>query len=285
MPFNRFLSTIRRFGWKSFPEHQMDNNTFDARYNLAPKAFRHWMDGKLDLTQSTILDFGTDTGVMALGLIQHCKVKRLIGVDINENHKNLLLEIRGRLNFSTLPENLLFKHIEPDEPLSQTFADEIIDCIFSWSVFEHVNQNLLPTAAREIAKTIRSGGYAFIQIAPLYYSAFGSHMDMLIPQPWSHLTTQLNLYQNQILQAKKNTLYAEETDENFEKIKESFWSVFATLNKITANELLDLFLGTGLNLIRQHRTKTAHIPPSELTAIYHEDVLTTEQIVCLFQKN
>ena len=57
------------------------------------------------------------------------------------------------------------------------------------------------------------------------------------------LTTQLNLYQNQILQAKKNTLYAEETDENFEKIKEAFWSVFATLNKITANELLDLFLG------------------------------------------
>lgn len=285
MALNRLLSIIRRFRWKSFPEHQMDNTTFDARYNLAPKAFRDWMTGRLDFPQSTILDFGADTGVMALGLAQHCQAKRLIGVDINENHKNLLLETRGRLNLNTLPENLIFKHIQPDEPLSQTFADETIDCIFSWSVFEHVNQPLLPTAALEIAKTIRTGGYAFIQIAPLYYSAFGSHMDMLIPQPWSHLATQLDLYQNQILQAKKNTLYSGETDENFERIKESLWGVFATLNKITADELLGLFLDTGLKLVRQHRTKTTHIPPPALTAIYHEDVLTTEQIVCLFQKN
>ena len=285
MPLSNFLSTMQRFSWKSNPEQQMDNSAFDARYNMAPKAFHDWMKEKIDFRQSTILDFGADTGVMALGLIEHCQIKKLIGVDINENYKNLLQETHGRLNLNSLPENLLFKHIKPGESLSQTFANEKIDCIFSWSVFEHVNQLLLPKVAQEITKTIRPGGYAFIQIAPLYYSAFGSHMDMLIPQPWSHLTTQLDLYQNQILQAKKNNLYAGEADKKFQKTKESLWGIFAELNKITADELLNLFLGTGLSLVRQHRTKTSHIPPSELTAIYREDILTTEQIVCLFQKN
>lgn len=263
----------------------MDKAVFDARYNLAPQAFHNWMKDKLDFKKSTLLDFGTDTGVMALGLAQHCQAKRVIGVDINDNYKNLLNEIRGRLELVALPANLSFKQIRPDEPLSKTFADETIDCVFSWSVFEHISQPFLPLVASEIAQVLRPGGYAFIQIAPLYYSAFGSHMDMIVPEPWAHLTMQLDLFQSRILHAEKNEFYISETDANFEEIKRSLWGVFLTLNRIVASELLDLFEDTELNLVREYRTVNSHIPPANLTAIYNKDVLTTEQIVYLFQKN
>lgn len=263
----------------------MDDATFDARYSVAPKVFRDWMKGKLDLADATILDFGADTGVMALGLAQHCRARRVIGVDINENYKNLLNECQGRLGLSELPANLEFHLTRADEPLSETFADTTIDCVFSWSVFEHVARPILPTMAAEVARTLRPGGYAFIQIAPLYYSAHGSHLDMLVPEPWAHLTMQLNLFEDRIRNAEKAGPYAGETDANFALIREALWSTFATLNRVTADELIALFTDAGLTLTDEYRTKNDATPPAALRAVYNEDVLRTEQIVCLFQKN
>lgn len=263
----------------------MDDNTFNAYYNFIPQIFRDWMQDKLDLTKATILDFGTGTGVIALGLAEHCQAKRVLGIDINDNHKNLLNALQGHLNLSALPENLYFQTVAANEPLTKTFADEEIDCIFSWSVFEHVSQDLLSAVVSELTKLLQPGGYIFFQVAPLYYSAFGSHMDMLIPQPWSHLTTQFNLFQDRILNADKGHVYADESDENFCHIKESLWSTFITLNKMTADDLLKIFSDAGLTLVRQYRTQNTQIPPEQLVTIYNEEVLTTEQIVCLFRKD
>lgn len=263
----------------------MDNKIFNDRYNFAPKIFKYWMKGKLDLADSTILDFGCDTGVMSLGLVHHCAPKLVIGVDINANHNNLLAEASRHMDIDELPENIKFYVTSPNENLSDYFSKRTkIDCIFSWSVFEHVSQPILKKMATELYKTVRQGGYAFIQIAPLYYSAFGSHLDMLIPEPWAHLTTQLNLFQNYVLNADKVGPYADEDDGNFEKIKVALWSTYATLNKITADELIGLFTSSGFTLIDQFRSPCKVAPSASLTAVYNKDMLTTEQVVGLFKK-
>lgn len=265
----------------------MDYATFNDRYNKAPNIFKDWMQGKLDLSDATILDFGCDTGVMTLGIANHCNPKKVIGIDINSNHKYLINETYKHLNINKLPDNLGFYITEPNEKLAEYFSKRSqskFDCIFSWSVFEHVSQEILEQMIIELHKTVRKDGYAFIQIAPLYYSAFGSHLSTLIPEPWAHLTTQLNLFQSYIFDSPKTSPYEKEDNENFEKIKHALWSTYITLNKITADKLIDLFISTGFILIDQYRSFCQINPTAELTSIYKKEILVTEQIVGLFKK-
>ncbi|QTA80413.1 SAM-dependent methyltransferase domain-containing protein [Desulfonema limicola] len=262
----------------------MDNKTFDDRYNVAPIIFKDWIKGRLDIADSVIFDFGCDTGVMSLGLIHHCSPKKVIGVDINDNYMNLLFEVSNRINIKKLPENLEFYVIEPQGNFSKIISKEV-DCVFSWSVFEHVSQPILKQKVVDLYKILRKGGYAFIQIAPLYYSAFGSHLNMIITAPWAHLTTQLNLFQDYVFKAEKSGVYADEDDSNFEKIKASLWSLYSTLNKITSDELIKIFTSSGFTLIDKFTSCCQDTPPASLKAVYRKEVLITEQIVGLFRKN
>lgn len=259
----------------------LDDQTFQAKYHQVIDIFREWMPGGYDFSKANILDFGCEHGLMALGIAMRLGAKKVVGVDINDSHNLLLDMVKDRLGLEKLPDNLEFHQVDAAEKLSARFA---FDTIFTWSTFEHVSQTHLTSAVQEFYKCLAPGGYLFLQIAPLFYSAFGSHLQTVIDTPWAHLTMQHDLLRRVFFNAPKQGPYVAESDDNFQKIKESIWSTYVTLNKVTAWDILDLFEANGFKTLKRHTTQEPYVPSKSLARIYSKKVLVTDQIVVLFQK-
>jgi len=142
--------------------------------------------------------------------------------------------------------------------------------IYSWSVFEHVDQRLLDSTLKLLRASLRPDGLLLVQIAPLYYSAEGSHLLHKVPEPWGHLATQHSAYYEKLCSA------VAEAGE-----RQALWSTFRTLNRITADALVGKIVDAGFQVVRTHKTRDAVEPPPPLTEIFQRDVLTTNQIVVL----
>lgn len=66
------------------------------------------------------------------------------------------------------------------------FDDGSFDLIYSIATLEHVANPY--RAIEEMIRTLRVGGYCYVQAAPLYYSPFGHHMFAYFADyPWAHL--------------------------------------------------------------------------------------------------
>jgi len=259
----------------------MDTTNFDLKFNTVTEIFREWMPEEFNFSNATILDFGCDYGIMTLAIALKLKPKKIIGVDINSHHLQLLEMVKDKIDINTIPDNLEFYEVKPDEKLSKRF---LFDCIFTWSTLEHVNQPYLHEVVAEMYKALKPHGMVFLQIAPLYYSAFGSHLDSLIDTPWAHLSMQNNLLHYAVMSAPKNNLYINEDDQNYEAIKKKIWGCYSTLNKITADGIVELFETNGFKTLKQSRTNCVPKPPKQLASIFLKEVLETEQIRVLFQK-
>jgi SAM-dependent methyltransferase len=268
-----FLSRLRA--------KKMDTTNFDFKFNKVTEIFREWMPEEYDFSNATILDFGCDYGIMTLAIALKLKPKRIIGVDINSHHLQLLEMVKDKIDINTIPDNLEFYEVKPDERLSKRFRP---DCIFTWSALEHVSQPYLHKVVAEMYKALKPHGMVFLQIAPLYYSAFGSHLDSLIDTPWAHLLMQNNLLHYAVMSAPKNNLYINEDDQNYEAIKKEIWGCYSTLNKITADGIVGLFETNGFKVLKQSRTNGIPKPPRQLASIFLKEILETEQIRILFKK-
>jgi SAM-dependent methyltransferase len=264
----------------------MDDLTFDAKYNCVSKIFADWITPYIDIHKATIVDFGCGDGVIALGIALNLKPHKIIGIDINREHENLLRLAEGKIGIQSLPNNLEFYSIKPGEKLTLKFS---CDCIFTWSVFEHVDRFYLNQVVIDMYQILKPDGLIFLQIAPLYYSAFGSHLEALIEKPWAHLLWQHNHLYHAAMTAKgkiiSGNLVEETNDQNFEEFKKGTWSCYETLNKITADEVVELFESHGFETIKQYRSNCNHTPPENLKKIFFAQILLTEQIVVLFKKN
>lgn len=259
----------------------IDDNTFNAKFHSVIDTFKSWMPENFDFPNSSILDFGCEFGVMTLAIALRLKPKRIVGVDIIPRHKELIDLVSGKIAIDRLPENLEFYQVSPVEKLSSRFR---FDVIFTWSTFEHVNQPDLGNVIRELSDCLLSKGLVFLQIAPLYYSALGSHLESLLDTPWAHLSMQNNLLRHQVLSAPKNDRYKYEDNENYEAIKSSTWSCYETLNKITAEELIEAFESNGFETLKHITMDCPFEPPESLTRVYSRKALKTEQVVALFRK-
>lgn len=259
----------------------IDDSAFNAKFHTVIDIFQSWMPRDFDYTQARILDFGCEYGVMSLALALRLKPKQVVGVDINDLHKQLLNLVGHKVSLDRLPENLEFHQVTAVEQLSRRFQ---FDVIFSWSTFEHVNQPDLGNVIRELYDCLSPTGWIFLQIAPLYYSAFGSHLEPLLDVPWAHLVMQNNLLKHKILTAPQRPPYDREDAQNYEAIKAGIWSCYETLNKITAEELIEAFESNGFETVRHLKTERAQEPPPNLLRVFSRDILKTEQIVALFRK-
>ncbi|MBA4147591.1 MAG: class I SAM-dependent methyltransferase [Verrucomicrobia bacterium] len=263
----------------------MTNKVFEKKFIVCVDIFRSWLKGKINFTESTILDFGCGDGVMAFGMSLKLQPKRVIGVEITPEFNVLSGMVRTQIGLEALPENLEFHLIQPNVKLAERFR---ADCIFTWSVFEHVSQDYLDAVVSDLRNVLRDGGYVFLQISPLYYSAEGGHLFELAPEPWAHLSVQTNLLQHHVMMAKETNaagqLISVRGEAQFQSYKEAVWSCFQTLNKVTADDILDLFKRHNFRIVRQHRTECEAEPGPALKRIYSKKTLKTEQIVVLFQK-
>ena len=259
----------------------INEDIFNKKFYTVIDEFVKWMPEKFDYHNSNILDFGCEFGVMTLAIALRLKPKKVIGVDINSHHKQLFELIGDKIDIDEPPKNLEFHQVSPVEKFSLKYQ---FDVIFSWSAFEHVNQPDLQEVVSELYDCLSPKGFIFLQIAPLFYSAYGSHLNTLIDKPWAHLSMQNNLLRNHVITEPKKDFYKNESDNSYIEIKNSIFGCYETLNKITADGIIDLFENNGFSTIKQKRTNCSQKPPRSLLKIFSKKILKTEQIVVLFQK-
>lgn len=260
---------------------------YRAKFVNCPDIIEHWLSEAGGLAGKDVLEFGCGEGTMALGVALRKDPARVIGVEILDVHSQCLPIARRQIGLEALPDNLHLRQIEPGADLTQWGK---LDVIYSWSVFEHVSQDLLDAAFASIRAALKPGGAFFLQISPLYYSPNGSHLEPWVLDPWAHLWMQEDLFRRRLWNAPETppkvrsewAVYIP-TDAALEFERQALWATYSTLNKITAPQLARLAVHAGFEIVRDYRTQARDQPPAELLEIFSPDVLTTEQIVLLLR--
>lgn len=158
----------------------INDDTYKTKFIELPRIINEWTSEYGGLSNNRILDFGCGEGTTAMGIALQYKTSSVTGIEIQSEIENCLPLAKKHLGVDKIPENLDLKRIKPGQSLDELGT---FDIVYSWSVFEHVEQQLLSDVLSSIRKILNPNGLFFMQIAPLYYSAEGSHMLPWIPEP------------------------------------------------------------------------------------------------------
>ena len=253
-------------------EWLIDDEGFKARFVKLPDIIGDWIKDHLDLKTSDVLDFGCGQGITALGMAMRNNARQVCAVDIMPDVNQCLDVASATLGLKSLPSNIALAQISPGEDFC---PGQSFDLVYSWSVFEHVEQDILNSVLAQLHGKLKPGGYLFIQIAPLFFSAEGSHLFHRIPIPWGHLTIQESTYYSKLCNACESR---EEVD--------ALWSCYQWLNRVTAIDLKRRIVANGLKVVREYVTQDPHAEqlPAALLDAYQREALVTNQIVLLAQR-
>jgi len=228
----------------------------------------------------TVVDFGCGDGATALGVASRVEAA-VIGVDLYRSFDRLPEFVGRNLGAKELPPNLSFRQNELGRPLP--FESGSVDLVYSWSVFEHVAD--ARGILSELHRICRRGAHLFIQIEPLFYSPYGSHLRRLVDEPWAHLVKTEEAYLARAASARDEVPLEEQdllyrTNE-FEKLKHYLIAEFRNLNRITAQGLLDAISQAGFEVEWKKLMSTDLEPPQALARLYPIDLLKNDQVVVL----
>lgn len=284
----RWLSPSRRIvddAATAWTDARINDDWFASHFRYAADVVDNALASHLEPSASTLLDFGCYDGTTGLGLALRHRWKHVIGVDIDPGFDCLPRLAREQIGLARLPDALSFHRIRPKESLAP-FGP--VDAIVSWSVFEHVDRPMLDGVVSDFHTVLAPGGLCFIQIDPLYYSPQGSHLGRFATAPWAHLRMGESELEAFIMAAREDIVPADEITEQFrsmpfDEYKRFVFRHYQELNRITADELLDLFLRNGFELIWEKRRRTTEAIPDELLGRYDRDLLDTCEIFALFR--
>jgi 2-polyprenyl-3-methyl-5-hydroxy-6-metoxy-1,4-benzoquinol methylase len=232
----------------------------------------------------TVVDFGCGDGATTLG-IAHSVQARIIGIDLHRTFEHLPDLAKQNLGAAELPSWLTFEQNTLGAPLP--LGPESVDLIYSWSVFEHVAD--VKGMLSEFARVVRPGGAIFIQIEPLFFGPFGSHMQRLVNEPWAHILhaepefiAMLEASTDQVPESDKDILYR---TNNFDDVKRYLIKEYRGLNQITADHLVQYITDEGFIIKDERRIRVEGLAPSDdLLSKHPADLLLTNQIVVLAVK-
>lgn len=251
---------------------------------MAADVVAEWLGVEL-VSDGRLLDFGCGDGITALGLAQRYAANNVLGVDISQTQKKLATVAKRELGLRRLPKSLQFKVIKPGQSLSGNIS---VDAIFSWSTFEHIDLKLIDGILADLYASLTKGGRFFLQINPLYYSPFGSHLGRFELPHWAHLLWDEQTVKNAVLNFAGN-IPAEELEENFhartlDEYKLFIFEEYLKLNKITVPELKERLMRIGFRLVREEAGRVSFVPPDVLREKYPYEDLVTDDIKLLFVK-
>lgn len=255
---------------------------FDAHYHWAAGIIGEWIAAEIDIRSATLVDFGCGDGTTSLGVADRFGPKHVTGIDIRPSFQNIGLIAEQMAPTRALPPNLSFLQIDPAERLADRVA---ADVVFSWSCFEHIERRHLVTIFRDIYDLLPIGGLLFVQIEPLYYSPQGAHLSAYVEQPWHHLLVSDEELAEHVRRAEpRDSINARNATVPIEQKKNFHLRQYATLNRLTADELLRIGRDAGFAIKREVRTRLDLTPPAALIQRLGADALLTNEIRVLFKK-
>jgi SAM-dependent methyltransferase len=267
------------------PEHASE--VYRHKLVDVPQILADWFEPFGGIAGREVLEFGCGEGTMALGVALQHSPSRVVGVEILDVYKNCLPFAKKHLGLNLLPSNLHLEGIGPGQGLRHL---GLFDFAYSWSVFEHVSQNLLEAALRSIQSVLKPNGIFMLQISPLYHSAFGSHLGPWIPEPWAHLSMPDDAYRRRFFDSPAATPEIMESWSVYlpegagcRESRQLIWDTYHTLNKVTAPQLARVVKTAGFEIVRDYRTTCDHPIPDHLADIFDQRALSTEQVVWLLR--
>ena len=268
-----------------FDEGQIRDDWFRVHFRYAADVVANWLGDVIDIDHAHLLDFGCGDGITDLGIKLRFKPLTVTGIDIRQNFNLLSAAAQTQLGLRKLPHNLNFIQVAPGSRLAGKWQ---VDAIYSWSVFEHVERDLLREIITDLYELLPPGGWFFLQIEPLFYSPFGSHLGRFVELPWAHLLLDGNALWDAVRQ-QSGDFSAREKDLTFaahgiDSYKRYIYNEYLQLNRITADELAQQFQAIGFDVVKQERRQTSGPIPAELLDRYDEAILRTNEIMLLLRK-
>jgi len=211
--------------WNLLRQHRQDRGSAATYHsaNLDARAAAERYTGR-DLTELDVLEIGAGQR-FPLSLLVHPAGARVVGIDMDEvtpraGARQLVAVWRRNgpeRALKTLVRRALFDRafyrdlarvfgaplrtdgldLRVMDACALGFPDESFDCILSVSVFEHIYD--VDAAAREMARVLRPGGVAYVDICLFPGISGGHHPDWFEPEavrpravpPWNHLRQDL----------------------------------------------------------------------------------------------
>ncbi|WP_287805156.1 class I SAM-dependent methyltransferase [Diaphorobacter sp.] len=276
----------RLWGLAPWDAGRISDEWFRAHFEYAADVVNQWVGGVLDVRSARLLNFGCGDGITDLALVLRHGATAIHGVDIRREYAKLPRIAREQLGMRRIPAALTFETIQPGAPLAGRHPP--VDGIMSWSTFEHVERGQLLPILCDLHACLRPGGVFFLQIEPLFYSPYGSHLRRYDDVPWHHLlATEEALWQ--VIQAHEGPIDAAEVDFGFadfgaDGYKRFVFKEYQALNRLTADELVALAGQAGFTVERQERRSVDLQPPPELRGRYSDELLRNNEVFLLLRK-
>jgi len=173
---NRFITGKEDLRNKMFNNSVHCNYANEKEYCTLTKYFPK--DLCLNFQNKSLLDLGAFTGGRLLRWVEKFQFSEGVGVDINpifkEAGENYLKEHRQDL------KGIKFVTGKGE---SLPFKNEQFDYIFSYDVFEHVEN--VAASLEECRRVLKTGGMLFA-VFPQYYQPFESHLGFVTKMPSLH---------------------------------------------------------------------------------------------------
>lgn len=279
--------------WDAFAEREYLGNQLKPFVTEGHVLFKLLKDLKLS-SNAGILDVGAGKGwtTVLLAAIIEAKV---YGVDISPydnikglsfkaelrerfgRHASILSDQAGLESFKDIGRVLDRCSFLTMDAQDLIFKDSTFDFVFSLNAFEHIADPY--RAASEIHRVLRSGGVAYIDVCPLYFSDAGHHLfqDNLLSLPWGHILYSRDQLKQMITDKRKP---ANEVD-----------NILNSLNGYTAGKLRDAFVSSGLKIITQLFHQGFHYPDAKTSeeykkaiALYPSEALSTIGLTLILRK-
>ena len=192
---------------------------------------------------------------------------------------------KAQIGLRRLPRELSFKRIQAGEKFHLA---EPCDLVITWSTFEHIELPYMAGVLDNIRRALKPEGMFFLQINPLYFSPYGSHLSRFNLPPWAHLLWSPERVTEAVM-AFTGEIPADELEENFHKrgplgYKQFVLQEYHQLNQLTTGQLVQLLKDNGFELVREGYGQVSLPAPTELLERFSAHDLLTDEVRLLLRK-